>query len=107
MLIQNCVRPDSIIASQLLLVEFCNTIGTYRKSRLLSVWSVFGPKSDSLTRLMSHARQVRSSNRGLVHCNLDRWQKSAPFGGPSPPRQRLPELAPQPAPQISTVQRPP
>jgi hypothetical protein len=52
--------------------------GTSRKSRLLSVWSAFGPKSDSVTRLMSHARQVGSSNRGLVHCNVSRRQRFAP-----------------------------
>ena len=39
MLIQEIVRPDSIIASQLVLVEFCNTIGQYR---------THAPRSDSI-----------------------------------------------------------
>jgi hypothetical protein len=46
MLIQKFVRPDSIVASQRLLADFCNKIGPKRRCRDVRFRAAIGGKAD-------------------------------------------------------------
>jgi hypothetical protein len=53
MLIQNAVLSDSILASEPLLPDFCNTIGTSATLLAIRRWSAFGQIADILLRRAS------------------------------------------------------
>jgi hypothetical protein len=63
MLIQEIVRPDSIIAGELLLVEFCNTIGQKRKSSKRAQRVRFAPESGQIADIWVSPLWARSGQR--------------------------------------------